>query len=167
MSDIFVPPNDREVFEHQFIEIHSALGVKATSNSGAYWGDGDARPEAARQGGLTFAVEMKTRQSERLTPKPSEYVKACGEPGGEDGQLHKFDGQAIRLFAVFSLESETYAVSTPQVDWKRLVAETSVGEDVGQRKELRRRSGPNLSYRFFEWTDWKDLYDAISNHTDS
>lgn len=155
MSDIFVPPNDREVFEEQFIELHPALNLKATSNSGAYWGDGDARPQARKQDSLTYAVEMKTRQGRRLTPKPSEYTKALK-------QLSKFDSDAIRIIAVYSLEKETYAASLPIEDWNRLTAKTSVEHDTAEKKLIRRRKGPNLPYRYLKWIDWKTVYKSIS-----
>lgn len=170
MSDIFVPPNDREQFEESFIDQHPALGLKPTSNSGAYWGDGDARPQAVQENQMTFAVEMKTRKSKKLTPRASEYAKAFGEDG-TGGQLAKFDSRAFRLLAVYSLEKSTYAVSIPNSDAEPLMATLGLRDELdnttvmslGEERNVR-RNGQRLYYQFFDWMDWKSLYEHISDY---
>lgn len=160
MSDIFVPPNDREAFEESFIEQHPALNLKATSNSGAYWGDGDARPDATRRDELTFAVEMKTRKGDKLTPRSSEYAKAFGEDN-TGGQLSKFDDQAVRMITIYSIEESAYSVSIPRPDMERL--QNHVDSLPTKEKYVTRR-GRKLHYAYYKWLDWKDLYNQIESY---
>lgn len=178
--DIYVPATQKgpEVFEQAFIEKHGALGLKATSGSGSFWSDGDGRPEA-KTSGLTFAMEAKTRWSDRHTnakPKAGEWRKAMGEKSAKSrknyrGQLKKFDGTAIRLFVVYYNEEATYAVSIPEKDFTRLVetvtSKIAFADDCTPlygRKETITSKGETYDYVFLPYRDWKDLYKQIDWH---
>lgn len=160
MSDIHVTPSNPRQFDDQFIDLHPALGLKKTSNSGAYWGDGDGRA-SAKNPGMTFALESKVRlKSHRLAPKAGEFAKAFGEDG-TGGQLAKFDSTAIRLFAVYSVPAETYAIQIPENDLEKLEG-WGVNVNKGSNSYVR-RDGTRLYYRHYPWLDWKDLYDNIES----
>jgi hypothetical protein len=163
MSDIVsVPRSNPRAFEEQFIDIHEALGMKPTSNSGAFWGDGDGRPKAKGQP-IEFGFEGKVRF------KSSKRKPAAGEMSKAMMQLRKFSSETIRLFGVYSAPDKTYAVSIPNRDDDRLRAALSGGEDPewgGTPKTIRRRSEEDIDYMLYEWLAWKALYNDIQSYYD-
>jgi hypothetical protein len=171
MSDITsVPRADPRAFETQFIEIHNALGMKETSNSGAYWGDGDGRPVAKGQP-LEFGFEGKVRYKDsKLTPAAGEMDKAML-------QLRKFSPHTLRLFGVYSDVENSYAISIPIADdamlKEALGLETpGVGDPTDMEYEavfgetlqiIHRRSEPDIPYMHYPWLHWKRLYNEIES----
>lgn len=159
MSDIVsVPRSNPRAFETQFIEIHDALGMKETSNSGAFWGDGDGRPEAKGQP-LEFGFEGKVRYKDsKLKPSAGEMAKAMM-------QLRKFSPNTIRLFGVYSEPESSYAVSIPEADDSRLRAALEAEEEAwgGLPKTISRRSEDDVDYVLYKWLAWKNLYNDIQD----
>lgn len=93
---MYVPTSDPERLESAFVERYPALLLTTTSNSGAFWGDGDARTDAIRHDTLQFAMEGKYRSAnpKHNWPTPAEWRKA-------KDQLRVRSNEAVRLFAVY------------------------------------------------------------------
>jgi hypothetical protein len=154
----FVTEDDPHALDDQFVDMFDALGLKTTSNSGAYHGDGDLRSQAVHADRLTFALESKARFSssyKNCKPRAGEWVKAMK-------QLKKFDRSAIRLFLVYRAETGDWAVSIPRDDVSRLESE---GIDVGgAAKHVRRKTRDGWQkhhYRLLNMGDWLELYSAL------
>ena len=167
--DIYVPRNNPEVFEEEFIKKHAALRMKTTSGSGSYWSDGDGRADAVRHDEMTFALEAKTRWSDEYVnakPRAREWRKAMGEKGDVSrskarGQLRKFDRTALRLFAVYYNEDGTYAVSIPERDFNILSELIDLEDTIGQRETISSK-GYEYPYLYLPYQPWKKLYGEIN-----
>lgn len=148
-----IPRNRPDLLDEQFIEYFPALGMRTTSNSGAFWGDGDLREQATDYSLLQFAVETKVRFSERYKhcrPTAAELSKACD-------QLRVRNRHAIRLVLVHNQVLGRYGVAIPEEDVNVL---ESQGLIVGGTPRTTRGLHP-VSYRYLSDTAWESLYDQI------
>lgn len=108
---MYIPQSDPERLEEAFVERYPALNLVTTSNSGAFWGDGDARTDAIRHDEMQFAVEGKYRSAspKHNWPTPAEWRKA-------KDQLRVRSSEAIRLFVVYRKQANDFQVSIPETD---------------------------------------------------
>lgn len=155
MSLFHVPESNPRLVDEQFAAAFPALGIVPTTNSGAYWGDGDGRPRAIDRGVLQFAHESKVRLTKagKLYPTGPEMAKGLS-------QLRVRNPDAIRLFLVYHRVLDEFAISIPETDVRQL---RGYGIEVfGTVKAYR---GQMLVYRYFTEDEWYRLYDAIAAHT--
>lgn len=108
---MYIPASDPERLEEAFVERYPALLLTTTSNSGAFWGDGDARTDAIRHDTLQFAMEGKYRSAapKHNWPTPAEWRKA-------KDQLRVRSNEAVRLFVVYRKQTQTLQISVPVRD---------------------------------------------------
>lgn len=155
MSDIHVPKSNPEAFERMFVEGHEALGMQLSANSGAVWGDGDARPNIIDRSVLQFNAELKVRSGtpQHFRPVPNEWRKARE-------QLHKRNPGAVRLFVVYQQEPSTYAVSIPQDDYGNVLF--ALGDRISDRTHVSSTfECANDSFNLYRYQDWKEFYQEI------
>lgn len=159
MSDIYVSGSDPEGFERSFVGKHPALGMQLSANSGAVWGDGDARPEIIDRSMMQFNAELKVRSGtpQHYRPVPNEWRKARE-------QLKKRNPGAIRLFAVYQQEDKDYAVSIPREECGdlRWILEVQGDQDYKSCTEVFECGGDILQR--YNYQDWKTLYKQISEY---
>lgn len=159
-----VTENNPRALDDQFAEEYPALGLKTTSNSGAFWGDGDLRASAVDYSRMLFAVESKARfrgpQCRKLTPMPFEWDKAMGT-ATTSGQLRRFTPDVTRLFLVYSKPLRTFAVCIPFKDAEQLAGyseEMRCCVEAGVRGSRRRGE---IAYWFYDEPAWDALYAII------
>lgn len=151
-----VPRDNPRIIDDQFVQRYPALGMRTTSNSGAYWGDGDLCPVVTDYGIIQFAMESKVRYTNRKTllPSPQEYIKALD-------QLRKRNAQAIRLFLVYTATYRRFGITLPEYDAKQLEAHGFVVE--GESKKIQPKGGDVLSVRFLDEGSWNKLYNQLKD----
>lgn len=153
--------NPRDL-DKQFIEEYPKLALRETANSGAFWGDGDMRPEAVRYDKICFAVESKARfrgaNATKSTPDLKEWTKAMT-------QLRNFAPNTTRLFLVYLATKKTFTISIPKRDAMQLVSHCPEIGEILERAELKTFvNDTNIEYFHMDEFLWDEMYKALVDY---
>lgn len=116
MSYFRIQESNPRAIDEQFADKYPALNLIPTSNSGAFWGDGDLRSKTIDYDEVQFAVESKVRFTNKRKHNratPAEWSKAMP-------QLSIRNRHSIRLFLTYNNVTDSFTIGIPEKDARQL-----------------------------------------------